>query len=178
MPAREQGADATHGRWIVIPRTLSFVVNDGSVLLMKRAAHKRVFPNRYNGLGGHIERDEDPLTSARREIYEESGLRVRDLRLCSVHNIDAGEASGILLFVFVATSDTRETIDSSEGTLHWVPFDQLASLDLVEDLPMLLPRILAHDAQSAAEFVHVSYNAHDEIQMRYADSLWSRPRDR
>src|SRR5262245_52850594 len=72
MGAVEQGANATQNRWLTIPRTLCFVLNGNDVLLMKRAPHKRVFPNRYNGVGGHIERDEDPLASARREIKEET----------------------------------------------------------------------------------------------------------
>ena len=59
MGAKQQGADATQDRWLVIPRTLSFVMNGDDMLLMKRAPHKRVFPNQYNGLGGHIERNED-----------------------------------------------------------------------------------------------------------------------
>jgi len=168
MGANEQGANATEQRWLTIPRTLCFVFNGGDVLLMKRAAHKRVFPNRYNGLGGHVERDEDPLTSARREIREESGLEVRDLRLRAVYNIDAGAASGIVLFVFTAASDEREVCANSEGTLHWVAPSELAQLDLVEDLPELLPRLLAMQPDDVPLFVHVSYDAGDRIQMRFA----------
>lgn len=171
MGAQQQGADATKGRWVTIPRTLSFVFNGDDVLLMKRAAHKRVFPNQYNGLGGHIERDEDPLTSARREIQEESGLQVRDLRLRAVHNIDAGQNSGIMLFVFTAISDSREVqSDEREGTLHWVAPDQLEQLDLVEDLPLILPRLLTLPTDAPPMFVHVSYNEADVIQMRYAET--------
>ena len=55
MSASEQGADATAGRWLTIPRTLCFVMNGSDVLLMKRSPHKKIFPNRYNGVGGHIE---------------------------------------------------------------------------------------------------------------------------
>ena len=73
MGSEEQGADVIKGRWLTIPRTLCFVFNGDDLLLMRRAAHKRVFPNRYNGVGGHIERDEDPYTSAKREILEETG---------------------------------------------------------------------------------------------------------
>ncbi|MCY4072385.1 MAG: NUDIX domain-containing protein, partial [Chloroflexi bacterium] len=102
MGARQQGADATQHRWLTMPRTLSFVINGDDVLMLKRDAGKRVFPNQYNGLGGHVERDEDVRSSALREIEEESGLSVHSLRLRSIHNIDAGEASGILLFVFTA----------------------------------------------------------------------------
>jgi 8-oxo-dGTP diphosphatase len=168
MGAQGQGADATQGRWLTIPRTLSFVRSGSDVLLMKRGAHKRVFPNLYNGLGGHIERDEDALASARREIFEESGLHVRDLRLRAVHHIDAGAETGILLFVFTAWSDSRELVDCDEGTLHWVPLDDIASLPLVEDVEIILSRLLALSDDAPPLFAHVSYDSADEPVMRFA----------
>ncbi|MEO1287372.1 MAG: NUDIX domain-containing protein [Chloroflexota bacterium] len=168
MGATQQGADATKGRWITIPRTLSFVFNGDDVLLMKRAPHKRVFPNQYNGLGGHIERDEDPLTSAKREIKEESGLDVRDIKLRSVHNIDAGSDSGIILFVYTAISDSREVInDGAEGTLEWIPIEQLNQYDLVEDLPIILPKLLTMSNDTPAYSVHVRYDENDDINMQF-----------
>jgi 8-oxo-dGTP diphosphatase len=167
MGANEQGATATDGRWLVIPRTLCFVFNGDDVLLMKRGAHRRVFPNQYNGLGGHIERDEDPLTGAKREIKEESGLDVHDVRLRSVHNIDTGQETGIILFVYTAKSNSRSVVDDShEGSLEWVPVANLADYDLVEDLPLLLPK-LASQNNTVPFSVHVSYNDADEIQMRF-----------
>ena len=170
MGASEQGANATENRWLTIPRTLCFVLNGDDILLMKRAPHKRIFPNRYNGVGGHIERDEDALTSARREIKEETGLDVRDLQLRAVYNIDAGAATGIVLFVFVASSESREVVANSEGTLHWIARKEVQSLDLVEDLPLILPRILPMQPNDAPLFVHVSYDANDLIQMRFANT--------
>ena len=168
MGAKEQGADATKNRWLTIPRTLCFVFNGNDVLLMKRASHKRVFPNQHNGLGGHIERDEDPLSGAKREILEESGLPVHDVRLRSVHNIDTGQDTGVMLFVYTAMSASRDFQDTgAEGTLHWIPLDKLADYDLVEDLPLILSRIAAMDDTAPPYSVHVSYDKDDEIQMRF-----------
>lgn len=168
MGATQQGTDAIQGRWLTIPRTLCFVLNGNDILLMKRAPHRRIFPNQYNGLGGHIERDEDPLTGARREVLEESGLEIHDLRLCSIHNIDAGQDTGIMLFVYTAISDNREFVDdSNEGTLEWIPISQLDKYDLVEDLPIVLPRILKLSDNEAPFSVHVSYDENDEIVMRF-----------
>ena len=169
MGAKEQGANATENRWQTIPRTLCFVLNGDDILLMKRAPHKRIFPNRYNGVGGHIERDEDPLTSARREIKEETGLDTHDIRLRAVYNIDAGEATGIVLFVFTAWSEHREVVANSEGTLHWIARKEVHTLDAVEDLPLILPRILRMNENDSPLFVHVSYDANDAMQMRFAD---------
>lgn len=169
MGANEQGADAVTGRWVTIPRTLCFVRHGDDVLLMKRAAHKRIFPNQYNGVGGHIERDEDPLTSARREILEETGLNVHDLRLRAVYNIDAGATSGIVLFVFTAYSSQREVSANDEGTLHWIAQDAVLTLDLVEDIPHILPRILNMTDADQPLFVHVSYDDQDTLLMRFAE---------
>jgi len=169
MGASEQGADAVGGRWLALPRTLCFVFNGDDILLMKRSAHRRVFPNRYNGLGGHIERDEDPLSSAFREIREESGLTVRDLRLRAVYNLDAGGESGIILFVFTAWSDSRVVTPNDEGALYWVARSSVLTLDLVDDLPLILPRLLSSEAPDEVLFAHLSYDDQDKLMMQFAE---------
>lgn len=170
MGAKQQGADATKNRWLTIPRTLSFVINGEDILMMKRAPHKRVFPNQYNGLGGHIERDEDPLTGAIREIKEESGLDVHSIKLRTIHNIDAGADTGIILFVYTAISDSRDVLqDTDEGTLEWIPKSKILEIDLVEDLPYLIPRVLEMTDDSAPVHAHVSYNEEDEILLRFKE---------
>jgi isopentenyl-diphosphate delta-isomerase len=53
--------------------------NEGiaEVLLQKRAANKRTWPNRFDiSAAGHIDLAEDPLTAALRETNEETGLDV------------------------------------------------------------------------------------------------------
>ena len=170
MGAKQQGADAIEGRWLVIPRTLCFVRNGNDVLLMKRSEHRRVFPNQFNGLGGHIESDEDARTAVIREVWEESGLEIQDVRLRAVHHINTNQATGIILFTFAAVSESRDvTSDSREGTLHWVPITEILDVDLVEDLPLILPRILSMPDAEPPLFLHVRYNADDQIQIHFAE---------
>lgn len=170
MGADEQGADAINDRWLTIPRSLCFVLNGDDVLLMKRAPHRRVFPNKYNGVGGHIERDEDPYSGAIREIKEETNLDVDDVRLRAVYNIDVGYENGIILFVFTARSESRDFVAQlNEGTLHWIPRDSIEELDLVEDIPIILKRIFEMGDLAHPVFVHVTYDDNNVIQMRFAD---------
>ncbi|NPV66756.1 MAG: NUDIX domain-containing protein [Anaerolineae bacterium] len=168
MGARDQGADAITGRWLTIPRTLSFVTHGEDVLLLKRGPHRRVFPNKYNGVGGHIERTEDPLSSAIREIREETGLEVQRPLFCGVSHIDAGQDTGILLLIFRAEALSRNFLNSSEGTLEWVPQADILRYDLVEDLPIVLPRVLAQRPGDPPFFIHLSYNEADEVQIHFA----------
>lgn len=171
MGANDQGANATQNRWIVIPRTLCFVTHGQHILLLKRSPNTRIFPNKYNGLGGHIERNEDARSGAIREIREESGLEVKNVRLRGVIHIDASPSytSGILLVVFTAEALSREFTNSSEGTLEWVDLAQVYEKDLVEDLPILLPRLFGDRASQTPFAAHASYDAGDRLILRFGD---------
>ena len=156
-------------RYRVVLRTLCFVTHGDDVLLLRGAPDKRIWPNRYNGVGGHVEPGEDVRTAALREIWEETGLEVRDLRLRGVINIpvDAHDNVGILLFVFTATASTQDVHPSEEGTLKWVARDRLAELDLVEDLPTLLPRVLAMRDDEPLLFAHYHYDEQDRLNINF-----------
>ena len=56
MPQSDQGV--TNDRYMVIPRTAIFLRRGDSFLLLKGAPAKRLWANKYNGLGGHLERGE------------------------------------------------------------------------------------------------------------------------
>src|SRR5512136_575503 len=139
MSKSDQGIDVSlkRQRYTVIPRTLVFITRGDHILLLRGAPSKRIWANRYNGIGGHIERDEDIYCAALREIREETGLDVEGLRLVGLINVDGDQPTGIMLFVFTAQSRSGAPVPSEEGTLEWIARDQLAQIDLVEDLPTI-----------------------------------------
>jgi 8-oxo-dGTP diphosphatase len=57
MPVSDQGVNRE--RYMLIPRTAIFVRRGGAYLLLKGAPTKRLWANKYNGLGGHVEPGED-----------------------------------------------------------------------------------------------------------------------
>ncbi len=168
MGKSEQGVRAGASRYAVIPRVLVFVFNRGDVLLLKGAPTKRIWANRYNGVGGHVEAHEDVYTAARREVREETGLVVRDLRLRGVVSIDVGEPVGIMMFVFSAHSAQRETIASREGALFWLSVGRLPEKDLVEDLPILLARISSMGDGTPPFFARYWYDQAGRLQIDFA----------
>jgi len=139
MPQSDQGI--ARDRYVVIPRTAIFLRREDSYLLLKGAPTKRLWANKYNGLGGHVERGEDILSAAKRELLEETGL-VADLWLCGTVIVDAGDANaGIGLYLFSGERLDGEPKASKEGMAEWIPFDRIGELSVVEDLPILLSRV-------------------------------------
>ena len=133
--------------YAVIPRTLIFLTRGTQVLLLRGAPDKRLWANQYNGIGGHMEPGESPLQCAQRELAEETGLEDVPLTLRGVIHVTLPTPPGVLLFVFTGTCQTgQESRASEEGTAVWVELADLPKLPLVEDLPVLLPRILDPNA--------------------------------
>jgi 8-oxo-dGTP diphosphatase len=172
MPASEQGVN--RDRYTLIPRTLIFLTRDDHILLLKGGQQKRLWANRYNGIGGHVERGEDVLTAARRELVEEAGLSVQDLRLCGVVTVDTGQEIGIGIFVLrgkcsESTPAQCEPVPSSEGTLEWVSLSAIGELTLVEDLPVLLPRVLNWRPGDPPFAAHYHYDSADRLVITFGD---------
>jgi 8-oxo-dGTP diphosphatase len=115
------------------------------VLLIYR--HKEpddVHFGKYLSLGGHVEPGEDVLTCARREVFEESGLTTDDLILRGTvlwtgFGNDRGD---YLCFVFRADTFVGTTHDGNEeGTLEWVPINDLGSRSMWDSDHLWLPMV-------------------------------------
>ena len=140
-------ASPSRARYHIVPRTLCFVFNGEDVLLIKRSPHKRLFPGKINGLGGHVEHDEDVETAVIREVREEANLELADVWLAGVVNVDVSQGHsdgedtngvpGVMIFVFTATATGRNVQASEEGELLWVPLTAVDNLDWVGDKPDL-----------------------------------------
>ena len=169
MGRDDQGIQGSETRYKVIPRTLCFVTEGDDVLLLEGGPHKRLWAGRHNGVGGHVESGEDIYAAARRELFEETGLSVDDLQLRCVVHADAGDPRlGILFFVFTAAAPSRQVTSGEEGTLAWWPINALPTESLVEDLPILMPRILAMKPGAPPLFAAYHYDAEDRLVIRFA----------
>jgi 8-oxo-dGTP diphosphatase len=167
MPKEDQGV--SKDRYMLIPRVLVFIFNGDRVLLIKGAAHKRIWANRYNGVGGHVERSEDILSAARRETFEETGLDMPELELCGMVNIDTGEDIGIGVFVFRGKYAGGELVESREGKVEWISLEETNGLPLVEDLPFLLQNVSQHSKNRCPFSAHYSYDHSGHLVIRLGE---------
>lgn len=166
MPQSDQGVDPAC--YQLIPRTLIFVTRGAEVLLLKGAATKRIWAEKYNGVGGHIEQGESAAGAARRELLEETGLRVHALRLCGTLIVDASPGLGIGIYIFQCEYDGGSLKESKEGSLEWHTLDQLDALPLVEDLETILPRVFALKPGENPFSARSFYDEQDRLQVVFS----------
>ncbi len=131
--------------------TCCYIIRDGSWLMMlrNRKAHD-VNEGKWIGIGGKIENGETSRECVIREISEETGLKA-----------DHVELRGTLLFLYEGNGEFQnysETIDlytctdfagevkeCDEGTLAWIPEDQILSLSLWDGDRIFLKKLLARE---------------------------------
>jgi 8-oxo-dGTP diphosphatase len=142
-------------RYQVVARTIIFIFKNGKVLLQKGALSKKINAGLWNGLGGHIERGEDILSAARRELLEEAGISCESIHLNGTVVIDVNKTEGILLFVFSGNGFTGEITPSEEGRLAWFDPGKLPSDEIVDDVPELISHIF--DATSRKNLFYLLY---------------------
>lgn len=123
--------------------TVAFVRNGEDVLLMRHPAGGDRFAGLWNGIGGHVEAGEGIRAAARRELREESGLDVSDLRLAGVIHEAGLVGRDYVIFLFVGESRQRLVRCEAGRELRWQPLERIAELPLVPDVSELLPRLLA-----------------------------------
>ena len=95
---------------------------EGRVVVQKRPAPKwpgMAFP------GGHVERGEAITESVIREVKEETGLTVRNLKLCCIRQFYNDEDNRYMVFLYKTGDYSGNLRGSEEGETFWYPLDKL-----------------------------------------------------
>ena len=114
--------------------TLCYIEKDGAYLMMHRIK-KENDENRdkWIGIGGKLEAGESPFDAARREIFEETGASVVNLRYRG-HITFVSDLYGTeYMHLFSADGYEGEiNYDCDEGRLEWVKKDVVPTLPIWE----------------------------------------------
>ena len=126
-----------------------FVKKDGKYLMLRRNPNKRIMPNVWMAPGGKREFNEGLFECARREVREETGLEIKNLRIMStgcgyLKDLD----QEVYLHYLSADYASGEVHQHPEdGELVWLTPEEIGKLDnVIAELKEILPYLFKPDS--------------------------------
>lgn len=143
-----------------------YLIKEGKVLLIKR--EKSPSYRQYTVVGGKKEPGEDLFAACRREVFEETGLTVEDLRLRGVASqFLEGRGFEVTSYYFLSDDFSGEVFASAEGALEWCDIGQSLQKDGISEYyvrvtPYVMDagRVFLASIRSDREGRIVSFEAH------------------
>ncbi|MGC8812664.1 MAG: 8-oxo-dGTP diphosphatase [Candidatus Aenigmatarchaeota archaeon] len=129
---------------MTITATLCYIIRNGKVLLLERA--KGIGIGKLSAPGGRLKNNETIQDCAMREVFEETGLKVSELKYHGVLNFFFGQRSkpDWIVHVFSTSSFDGEIKESDAGVLKWFDIEKIPFERMWEDdkhwVPLLLKR--------------------------------------
>jgi 8-oxo-dGTP diphosphatase len=130
--------------------TLCYVMDkktNSTLMIYRNKKQNDYHKGKWNGLGGKFEPGESPEECAIREIEEESGLKVKSVKMRGFITFPLFDGTDDwYVFLFTADEFVRkdsfgegDLIDSPEGKLEWIPNEKLTEINLWEGDKIFIP---------------------------------------
>lgn len=103
--------------------TLCILKNEDNFLLLKR--YKEPNKDMYTPLGGKLDPYENPLQSALRETWEESGIKLDHMQFCGMLTETSPLSYNWINYVYLAEIAKIKSPICNEGILEWINFNDL-----------------------------------------------------
>jgi len=129
---------------------VGFAFHKGKVALIYKRRGPRPVVNKYNGIGGHVEKGEPAMRAMEREFEEETSVKLRGWERFCVLRVKAYGA--IIYFYRVRiVGECPELQQTTDEQVSWHYIDDIRHLAVVPNLHWLIP--LAYDPGKLSTFV-------------------------
>jgi len=134
--------------------TICYIEKDGCYLMLHRNKEKNdINEGKWLGIGGHLEEGETPEDANIREVFEETGLKIKTTTKRATLYFHQGDIHEIM-HLFTCNDFEGELIECNEGTLKWIPISDVPSLNLWEGDRAFLKELLVSDKYFEMSFTY------------------------
>ena len=147
-------------------KNLCYIINNkGEVLLQYK--RKGFGVGKWNGPGGKVEPGETIEQSVIREVKEETGLDVKNLKhMAELEFYFIGRQDwDMVTYVYVTRDFSGQLLASDEGELEWFKIKELPFEKMWDDDPHWLPKVFA------GEFMKMRFNFDHEGKLLKYESI-------
>ncbi len=88
--------------------------------------------------GGHVEPGESFVEAVIREVWEETGLTIKNPKLCGTKQFQTKNAERYVVFFYKTDRFSGTLRSSEEGEVFWIPRDALSQYTLCDDFESML----------------------------------------
>lgn len=139
----------------MILSTVCYIEKDNKYLMLHRTKKKNdVNKDKWIGVGGKFEKDESPEECILREVMEETGLRLLDIKLRCIVTYVSNIFGTEYMYVFTSDKFSGNLIDCTEGNLEWVNKEEILKLNIWEGDKIFLRKINNGSNFFSAKFVY------------------------
>jgi len=124
--------------------TLCYIRKNNSYLMLYRNRKENdENAGKWIGVGGKVKDGESPDDCLLREVFEETGLKLTSYRYKGLITFVSDVYETEYMFLYEGLSWTGEiSKDCDEGSLAWIPFDEISALPLWEGDRLFLPELI------------------------------------
>ena len=129
--------------------TLCYLRRNGKVLMLYRNKKENdLNEGKWVGIGGKFEDGETPVQCLLREVYEETGLKLTRYHLHGVVTFLSDRWDNEYMFLYTGWDYEGELRENcSEGTLAWIPEQEVPGLNTWEGDRYFLEPLLAGETE-------------------------------
>jgi len=128
---------------------MCMLCREGEILVLDKKSPS------YPGItfpGGHVESGESLTDAIIREVYEETGLTIRNPRFCGIYHWMTEDSTRYLIFLYRAQDFSGTLRASAEGPVFWIPEEEFLQQPLAQGMETVFR--MMHDPSVSECFWH------------------------
>lgn len=126
----------------MILSTICYIEKNNQYLMLHRTKKENdISKDKWIGIGGKFENNESPEECIKREVFEETGLKLKTFKLRGIVTYTSKEWETEYMYIFTSNDFEGDLIECNEGDLEWIDKEKIVNLNTWEGDKLFLKKL-------------------------------------